>query len=1147
MSDGEAKLSDEVLHEICRISPTDDGYSDELVHDLRGVLELAERPQARNNGQLQYAIALLTSVLARLPKHHLTHLPFGYDGPRIQSTGWIDREDTEAAAKQIVGLLWTEASPDMVAVAISNAFSEAVRLSLVKEHDYDAWRPGMASGSGWRSAVTATPYGLSKARGMRGVQSKPLPAQRAPVSPPNPTPQPADAELTSLCDDANYCLQALGDLRRDYETMAATGRRMTGGGEDWHFDNPADEHQHRDASSGVKDAVTRLPEPLAKVLAWGASKGVDVPSERFPFDARATSGVLAEIAAEYELAVRNILGALTLEQATRAITAKVTSPQPRQAKPTRHYLYASSATPSQITPDTVFFRCEEEQVALAILNLCQKEYGSGGSAVGFYCKPASDLTLADELLLDESIDRLGMYDDPDPGVYDPPVDRQTLLRAEYARRADGWEQQLRARLSGSGSGKPATEEGGVRTVEQALERLQSTLERQRLTFLFCAWAQRRVPVGDTYKWETLERDEYPDKRIPTAAIDPSGGFLQKYSWALDRYAQAAVGQFGAGVGARASVWRDGQYVDMEGASLPVWSLDEMDCSVMEQASNALLDACRALARLDSDKRFHRLLRRVRDVAYDEGQSRWYSSVLVKWNYLARLDEAISAIKVAELDFVTEAEAPTVPQVGRAKADGATNATPHRDPRAVWMAAETIKVVAYGLMHHSLAVRSNKASPYDDRDRMKRDHDMAERHGYLVVAVARQIGLDAAALTRVLREDRLWEYPSEAGDAAVFRAAASIAEKVATEARVWCAEAGIDLSDATSPPPTDDKGSEAAGSPDDKLPVPASAGPSVAFPGVGAVPAMSPEQWQTAGVGLLLLLAQAYYKMLECVVSADCNAVNLELNHSYVWVVQNLTNLLKNHEHLADFPRQFEPCFPDLFPTTTRDVDWEDMVAPDAEGFLSAVQQYAIAKHFTQPEEKSEAWVFIELFRPGVTSAIERAMAHATQMRQHMRKLLDRAGSLAPTSASAVTPKTPANAEAAKAGYVPSPTEPTLVDTPPVEKPGVPFAIDENAFTVSMRGNTATFSGRSKLLFALMARISRRPGHRVDFDALRSNGDVWNGSSVEDETIRGAVKRLRDKLTADGLGDLANCIVTGSFQGRSHVILDLQRNSNRDSN
>src|SRR5690606_27372323 len=150
-----------------------------------------------------------------------------------------------------------------------------------------------------------------------------------------------------------------------------------------------------------------------------------------------------------------------------------------------------------------------------------------------------------------------------------------------------------------------------------------------------------------------------------------------------------------------------------------------------------------------------LLRRVRDVAYDQGQSRWYSSVLVKWNYLSRLDDAIGAIKVAELDLVAEAEEPAAQQVGPSKADGAMKPTPHRDPRAVWMAAETIKAIAYGLMHHSLAVRSNKPSPYDDRDRMKRDHELAERHGYLVVAVARQLGQDAAALTRVLREDRLW--------------------------------------------------------------------------------------------------------------------------------------------------------------------------------------------------------------------------------------------------------------------------------------------------------------------------------------------------------------------------------------------------------
>src|SRR5690606_23140233 len=105
--------------------------------------------------------------------------------------------------------------------------------------------------------------------------------------------------------------------------------------------------------------------------------------------------------------------------------------------------------------------------------------------------------------------------------------------------------------------------------------------------------------------------------------------------------------------------------------------------------------------------------------------------------------------------------------------------------------------------------------------------------------------------------------------------------------------------------------------------------------------MPVEDRRVSGLILLMLLAQAYYKMLESVISMAswCSALDVELNHSYLWVTSSLTNLLKNHEDLKDFPVEFKPIFDDLYPSTVRDLDWEDMVAPEAERFLSTVQRY----------------------------------------------------------------------------------------------------------------------------------------------------------------------------------------------------------------
>ena len=104
--------------------------------------------------------------------------------------------------------------------------------------------------------------------------------------------------------------------------------------------------------------------------------------------------------------------------------------------------------------------------------------------------------------------------------------------------------------------------------------------------------------------------------------------------------------------------------------------------------------------------------------------------------------------------------------------------------------------------------------------------------------------------------------------------------------------------------------------------------------------MPADERRNSGLIILMMLAQAYYKILECTFSNESwfTALDLRLNHSYLWTITNITNLLKNHEGLEDFPAPFKPVFSSLYPSNIRDVDWEDMVAPDAEQFLSAVQQ-----------------------------------------------------------------------------------------------------------------------------------------------------------------------------------------------------------------
>lgn len=150
-----------------------------------------------------------------------------------------------------------------------------------------------------------------------------------------------------------------------------------------------------------------------------------------------------------------------------------------------------------------------------------------------------------------------------------------------------------------------------------------------------------------------------------------------------------------------------------------------------------------------------------------------------------------------------------------------------------------------------------------------------------------------------------------------------------------------------------------------------------------LPEVSPEEERNAIMVLLMLLAQAYYQTLECTISmaSILTELDLELNQSYLWTVQTITNLLKNSEHLRDFPVPFEPLFGDLYPSTISDLDWRDGVAPDAERFLSTVQRYVLAKGIYEPQKGSIGWCFIELYRPSVNIAIERAVAYDKRVRK----------------------------------------------------------------------------------------------------------------------------------------------------------------------
>ena len=195
-------LADDILLQICRIAADDPELTSQHVDDLRKVCSLIGSQYAGPGAQLELAVSLLGSFLGSFSRYNPTHLPMGYSGPTVKSYGWHDHDTLERTAKQIVGLMWIDCSPEEVALRVEYAISEAVRLGFMEEKQYDAWRPGMPSGSGWRVALAATAYGVTKASSagtaIPADDCTTLEKSQAPTAPVSAAAQAAEAPYESV-------------------------------------------------------------------------------------------------------------------------------------------------------------------------------------------------------------------------------------------------------------------------------------------------------------------------------------------------------------------------------------------------------------------------------------------------------------------------------------------------------------------------------------------------------------------------------------------------------------------------------------------------------------------------------------------------------------------------------------------------------------------------------------------------------------------------------------------------------------------------------------------------------------------------------------------------------------------------------------
>lgn len=210
-------LAEDVLLRVCGVAADDPELTVQHADDLRLACSLIGPRYVVTGAQLELALSLLASVLGSFSRLNPTHLPLGYSGPTIKSGGWLDRDVLERAGKQIVGILWADCTAETVAFRVEHAASEAVRLGFLEEQRYDAWRPGMASGSGWRAAMMATPYGVMRAHGA-AVSSAPREVSVRQPQPPAATVLVSPPASVAPAGDGDPAVDT-DALSRDNETV----------------------------------------------------------------------------------------------------------------------------------------------------------------------------------------------------------------------------------------------------------------------------------------------------------------------------------------------------------------------------------------------------------------------------------------------------------------------------------------------------------------------------------------------------------------------------------------------------------------------------------------------------------------------------------------------------------------------------------------------------------------------------------------------------------------------------------------------------------------------------------------------------------------------------------------------------------------
>jgi len=297
------------------------------------------------------------------------------------------------------------------------------------------------------------------------------------------------------------------------------------------------------------------------------------------------------------------------------------------------YLCASTDGSGKADSSTVFFVTHGVETAEVLCRLLAEDNADADFQLSFYSVPVSALPIEQRVRLDEVLEQLEVYSDPDTGIYDPAPAPWILQRAQLAVQAARWERQVpHARR------------------KQGLNGVLRAIERHRLMFLYWAQACRRNPLAASTRTGVNERvvkDDILGWQDMVWTIDNDGEFLWTHRGVLDRFADAAIETFGPGDGVRPTgLDAEGRSVPVDGGTHPYWILDDGATPYLEQSSDDILGAVGEIAALKCHPDDDSLLHDVIGVARPESHPRWYTNLLVPWSYLTKLDSLIKRLKHA---------------------------------------------------------------------------------------------------------------------------------------------------------------------------------------------------------------------------------------------------------------------------------------------------------------------------------------------------------------------------------------------------------------------------------------------------------------------------------------------------------------------